>query len=66
MLITRMNTTRKEQIMKKINIGIIGLGGIANKHIAELLSCEDAQIVAICDISPAAIKKKKRKAALTP
>ncbi|MBQ8351622.1 MAG: Gfo/Idh/MocA family oxidoreductase [Clostridia bacterium] len=52
--------------MKKINIGIIGLGGIANKHIAELLTCEDAQIVAICDISPAAIEEKNKKLHLPP
>ncbi len=47
--------------MKKINIGIIGLGGIANKHIFELLKCEDAEIVAICDINPEAISAKVEK-----
>jgi len=47
--------------MKKIKIGIIGVGGIANKHIAELLNCEDAEIVAICDINPAAIEAKNQK-----
>lgn len=44
--------------MEKIRIGIIGVGGIATKHIKELLCCEDAQIVAICDIDPKAIEKK--------
>ena len=47
--------------MKKVKIGIIGVGGIANKHIAELLNCEDAEIVAICDINPAAIEAKNAK-----
>lgn len=52
--------------MKKVKIGIIGVGGIANKHIAELLCCEDAEIVAMCDINPAAIEAKNAKLHLAP
>lgn len=33
-----------------LKIGIIGLGGIAKKHIRELLEAPDAKITAICDI----------------
>lgn len=37
--------------MKKVKIGIIGVGGIATgRHIPELLECKDAEIAAICDI----------------
>lgn len=52
--------------MKKIRIGIIGLGGIANKHIDELLQQEGAKITAICDISPAAIAEKNKRLGLAP
>ena len=44
--------------MKTINIGIIGVGGIAKKHIKELLTYEDVKITAICDIDPKAIEDK--------
>ena len=38
--------------MKTVKIGIIGTGGVANgRHIAELLKCENAKIVALCDIA---------------
>ncbi|MBQ8432020.1 MAG: Gfo/Idh/MocA family oxidoreductase [Clostridia bacterium] len=44
--------------MKTVNIGIIGVGGIAKKHIKELLAYEDVKITAICDIDPKAIGEK--------
>ena len=44
--------------MKTVHIGIIGVGGIAKKHILELTSYEDAKIVAICDVNPRAIAEK--------
>ena len=44
--------------MKTIKIGIIGVGGIAKKHIKELISYEDVKIVAICDVDPKAIAEK--------
>ncbi len=47
--------------MKKIKVGIIGLGNIANQHISELLKCPDAEIVAICDIDSDALKTKIEK-----
>lgn len=52
--------------MKKIKVGIIGLGGIANKHIAELLRCEDVEITAICDVDERAIAKKNELLNLSP
>ena len=46
--------------MKKVRIGIIGTGGIARgRHITELMKCEDAEIVAICDIDPTALDAAK-------
>lgn len=44
--------------MKQVKIGIVGLGGIANKHVRELLACPDAKIVAICDVDAARIEEK--------
>ena len=46
----------------KVRIAVIGCGNIANSaHIPAYLKCEDAQIVAFCDIIPeradAAVKK---------
>ena len=43
---------------KMIRIGLVGLGGISSKHIAELLKCKDAKIVALCDINTDALVKK--------
>lgn len=52
--------------MKKVRIGIIGVGGIAmNRHIRELLDCEDAQIVAICDVKPRALARARETVGLS-
>ena len=48
--------------MNKVKIGIIGTGGISNKHIAELLKCENAQIVALCDVDEKALAAKAKAA----
>ena len=43
--------------MQKVNVGVVGLGAIARAHIPALQSLgEKCQIVAICDISEAAVK----------
>lgn len=47
--------------MKKVRIGIIGLGGISNKHTDELLQCKEAEIVALCDIDPVALARAREK-----
>ena len=52
--------------MKKIQIGIVGLGGISGKHIRELLACPEAEIVAICDVDPAKIAEKNALLRLPP
>lgn len=39
-----------------LKIGIIGLGGIAKKHISEILKVSDAKICAICDIDEAKLQ----------
>ena len=39
-----------------LKIGIIGLGGVAKKHIREILKSKDAQICAICDIDEAKLQ----------
>ncbi len=47
------------------NIGIIGVGGVANgKHITELLTCREARIVAICDTDKAALKRTAERLSL--
>ena len=48
--------------MRTIRVGIIGTGGIANgKHIAELLNCHDAKIVALCDVDLAALERTAKR-----
>lgn len=47
--------------MKQVRVGIIGIGGIAEKHIRELLQCEDATIVALCDIEQKALARGREK-----
>ena len=37
--------------MKKVRVGIIGAGGIANAHLAAYSNCENAEVAAICDVS---------------
>ncbi|WP_082084101.1 Gfo/Idh/MocA family protein [Paenibacillus beijingensis] len=44
--------------MKKLNIGVIGLGGIANFHIAGILASGDAVLWSICDCNEEALKKR--------
>lgn len=44
--------------MKKVRIGLIGVGGIMNGvHIPGYLECPDCEITAICDIRPEALEK---------
>ncbi|MBQ8409414.1 MAG: Gfo/Idh/MocA family oxidoreductase [Clostridia bacterium] len=53
--------------MNTVRVGIIGTGGIANwRHIAELLKCENAEIVALCDINEKALKSSAEKAGVAP
>jgi len=52
--------------MKNVRIGIIGVGGIAKgRHIKELLLCEGAKIVALCDIDETALKLGAEKAGIS-
>ncbi len=41
---------------KKLKVGIIGLGGIANLHVGGWQTSEHAELVAGCDISPSVFK----------
>lgn len=51
--------------MKKVKIGIIGMGGIAmGTHVPGLLKCEDAEITAVCDIDAAALTRAQEKLGL--
>ncbi|MGI6634888.1 MAG: Gfo/Idh/MocA family protein [Christensenellales bacterium] len=44
--------------MKKVGVGIIGVGGIAcGQHIPQLQRVQEAEIVAICDINPQQLAK---------
>ncbi|MGO4698078.1 Gfo/Idh/MocA family protein [Paenibacillus sp. 2TAB26] len=44
--------------MKKLKIGVIGLGGIANFHIEGILASEHAEIWSICDCNEEALLAK--------
>ena len=37
--------------MSKIRMGVIGVGGIANRHIGEIIESSDAELAAICDVN---------------
>lgn len=43
--------------MKKLRIGIIGAGNISNTHLEAYAKCEQAEIVAICDINEGRLNK---------
>ena len=44
--------------MKKVRVGIVGVGGIANGvHIPGYLKCDDCEITAICDIDEKRLKE---------
>lgn len=45
----------------KVKIGIIGVGGIAGKHITDLLPIPYAEIVGLADVNPQQIAKAKEK-----
>jgi len=44
--------------MKKLRIGIIGCGGVANGHIRGVLDSRDLEISALCDIVPERLAEK--------
>ena len=47
--------------MKKLKIGIIGCGGIANaKHMPSLAKIKECEMVAFCDIIPERAEKAKK------
>jgi len=51
--------------MKKVKIGIIGVGGIAmGVHVPGLQKCEDAVITAVCDIDKDALARAQEKLGL--
>ena len=43
--------------MKKVKIGLIGAGNIANAHLDAYGKVEGAEIVAICDIDAESLKE---------
>ncbi len=44
---------------KRIRVGIIGLGAVSNNHILPLLSLENVELCALCDISENKLSEKK-------
>jgi predicted dehydrogenase len=46
--------------MRKIQMGVIGLGGISKSHINGILSSPDAELVALCDIDSNALQEKSK------
>ena len=51
------NTQASVDTAKKLRIGIIGTGGIANSHIKSYIKMPDVEIVAGCDLVPGRAKK---------
>ncbi len=45
----------------RVRLGIIGVGGIAGKHITDLLPLPEAEIVGLADVNPGQIAKAKDK-----
>ena len=43
--------------MKKVKIGLIGAGSIARTHLKAYAKLDNAEVVAVCDIDPANLKK---------
>lgn len=43
--------------MSKVNVGIIGCGGIHPVHVAGIQECPDATLVAVCDNKPERVEK---------
>ncbi|MBR2612003.1 MAG: Gfo/Idh/MocA family oxidoreductase [Clostridia bacterium] len=44
---------------KRIRVGVIGLGAVSNNHIRPLLSLENVELCALCDINEEKLQKKK-------
>ena len=52
--------------MKKIRIGIIGVGGIGKgRHLNEMLKCEGAEVVALCDIDAERLEAARQLAGIS-
>ena len=51
--------------MKKLKVGIIGVGNIAGSHISGYKACENAEIVAFCDINETQLKKRGEEFGIT-
>ncbi len=51
--------------MKKLRIGMIGAGNIANTHIQAYKSCENAEVVAMCDIDAQRMQKTAERFGIT-
>ena len=47
--------------MKKLRIGMVGAGNIANVHLEAYKAVENVEIVAICDINPETLAETAKK-----
>lgn len=52
--------------MKKLKIGVVGLGGIANFHIEGILASGDAEVWSICDCNEEALLAKGEELGVPP
>jgi UDP-N-acetylglucosamine 3-dehydrogenase len=46
--------------MKQVNLGLIGLGYIGKRHLRHSMKLEDANVVAVSDVSKSALSKAKK------
>lgn len=47
--------------MKKLNAAVIGCGSISPNHLETLLNCQDANLIAVCDIDEQKVRKASQK-----
>jgi predicted dehydrogenase len=55
----------KSEPKKKLRVGMIGAGGIACTHVEHYKKFDDVEIVGVCDVSEASLKKFNDKTGLT-
>jgi predicted dehydrogenase len=56
----KIQTGETGVMSEKIRIGLIGVGGIANRHIRDFLATGEANIVAMCDPDPTRLATAKQ------
>ncbi len=48
---------KKGKVMQKVNIGLIGLGGMGQAHVNSIKEIPEAELTAVCDVDPEITKR---------